>query len=424
MPDFRRSFLSSFPNTARMALLVIARRNLCSGLLAASVAALAIGAPGPAARGDESPAPELRRSTLVIKRRPSAAPQTPTPALPTPTADPQPPTANPDSPTANPDSTPLDPHPRPTVRYTDGRTHINRAPRTLGGVQLWGDEFWWSGWRIQRNVATGHCRLLDPDNRREEWGSFDSCLVRFDELKVERNIPPMSGRAVILLHGLGGWHSTMQPLANYLKDNSDFTVVNLTYPSTRADIAAQARALAGVVEHLEGIAEIDFVAHSLGNVIVRHYLGDQTDPAKGRAPDPRIKRFVMLAPPNHGSERADKWSDRELFVAVLGASALQLGAGWAELDKRLAAPAFEFGIIAGGRGDDRGYSSRLAGDDDNTISVETTRLPGARDFKIVPVWHSFLILSPTVHRMTLEFLEHGYFVSEAERTPIAPVETR
>ena len=76
-------------------------------------------------------------------------------------------------------------------------------------------------------------------------------------------------------------------------------------------------------------------------------------------------------------------------------------------------------MIAGGRGDDRGYSSRLAGDDDNTLSVETTRLAGARDFKVVPVWHSFLILSPTVQRMTLEFLQHGYFVTAAERTGIA-----
>jgi pimeloyl-ACP methyl ester carboxylesterase len=389
-----------------MWLLVIARRNRRC-LLAALKMVLSFGAALSAAHGDEPAAQQDRRSTLAIRRQAPAASESPT-------ADPESATAGPQAPTTDP-TTPS----RPRVRYTDGRTHIVRSPRTLGGVQLWGDEFWSSGWRIQRHASTGHCRLLDPDNRREDWGSFDSCLARFDQLKAERKIPPMRGRAVILLHGLGGWHSTMQPLADYLQENSDFTVVNLTYPSTRADVAAQARALAGVVEHLDGFTEIDFVAHSLGNVIVRHYLGDQTDRATGRAPDPRIKRFVMLAPPNRGSERADKWSDNELFVAVLGASALQLGSGWAELDKRLAAPAFEFGIIAGGRGDDRGYSSRLAGDDDNTLSVETTRLPGARDFKIVPVWHSFLILSPTVQRMTLEFLQHGYFVTAAERTPIA-----
>lgn len=305
--------------------------------------------------------------------------------------------------------------PRRRVRYTDGRLHIERNAPTLGGVQLWGDEFWHNGWHIQRNVLTGHCRLLDPGNRREDWGTFEQCLARFEELKRERNLPPMKGRAAILLHGLGGWHSTMQPLADYLQESGQFTVVNLTYPSTRADVAAHARALASVVEHLEGIEEIDFVAHSLGNIVVRRYLADLE--ASG-GDESRIKRFVMLAPPNHGSLRADKWSDRDLFVAVLGASAVQLGSGWSELEKQLAVPACEFGIIAGGRGDDRGYSSRLPGDDDNTLSVDATRLAGARDFKIVPERHSFIFVSPTVHRMTLEFLEHGYFVSAADRTPI------
>ena len=304
---------------------------------------------------------------------------------------------------------------RRKVRYTDGRLHVVPRTPTFGGVQLWGDEFWYGGWHIQRNAATGHCRLLDPDNRREAWGTFDECRARFEDLKRERNLPPMKGRAVIVLHGLGGWHSTMQPLANYLKERGRFTVVNLTYPSTRADVSAHARALARVIEHLEGIDEIHIVAHSLGNIVVRRYLADCGD---GGA-DSRIARFVMLAPPNHGSLRAEKWSDKELFVTVLGASAVELGSGWAELEKRLAVPRCEFGIIAGGRGDERGYSSRLPGDDDNTLSVEATRLAGARDFKLVPVWHSFLIVSPTVHRMTLEFLEHGYFVSEAERSPIA-----
>ncbi|HUY89626.1 MAG TPA: hypothetical protein VMV10_12900 [Pirellulales bacterium] len=319
--------------------------------------------------------------------------------------------AGPDAP-ASP-SADLPPH--RTVRYTDGRLHIERNAPTLGGVQLWGDEFWRRGWHIQRNALTGHCRLLDENNRREDWGSFEQCLTRFEELKRERNLPPMKGRAVILLHGLGGWHSTMQPLANYLQESGSFAVVNLTYPSTRADVSAHARALASVIEHLDGIEEINFVAHSLGNIVVRRYLADR---AAGGNADPRIKRFVMLAPPNHGSLRADKWSDKDLFVAVLGASAVQLGSGWSELEKQLAVPAGEFGIIAGGRGDDRGYSSRLPGDDDNTLSVDATRLAGARDFKIVPARHSFIIVSPTVHRMTLEFLEHGYFVSEAERSPI------
>jgi pimeloyl-ACP methyl ester carboxylesterase len=328
------------------------------------------------------------------------------------------------APESTPDAAETEPNRlRPKVRYTDGRLKSSRTVRTLGGVQLWGDELWYLNWRIQRHVATGHCRLLDPENHREDWGTFEQCAARLEQIKREKNLPPLHGRVVVLLHGLGGWHSTMQPLASYLEANSTFQAVNLTYPSTRCDVVAHARQLASVIDHLQGVEEIDFVAHSLGNVVLRRYLADQTDPAKGRTPDPRIKRIVMLGPPNHGSERAGQWSDNELFVAVLGASALQLGTGWSELEKHLAVPQCEFGIIAGGRGDDRGYSSRLEGDDDNMLSVSTTKLAGARDFAVVPVWHSFLMSSPTVQRYTLQFLEHGYFTTESNRTPIAAQET-
>ena len=36
--------------------------------------------------------------------------------------------------------------------------------------------------------------------------------------------------------------------------------------------------------------------------------------------------------------------------------------------------------MAGGKGDDRGYSSFLAGDDDAVVRVEETKLPGSDDF--------------------------------------------
>ena len=44
--------------------------------------------------------------------------------------------------------------------------------------------------------------------------------------------------------------------------------------STRRSLDDHARSLARVIEGLEGIDEIDFVCHSLGNLIVRRYLGE------------------------------------------------------------------------------------------------------------------------------------------------------
>jgi pimeloyl-ACP methyl ester carboxylesterase len=236
------------------------------------------------------------------------------------------------------------------------------AAKTLGGVQFWGDELFFHEWRIQRNTLTGHCRLLDGDDRRFAWGSFEQCQAKLEEIKSERKLPPMHGRAVILLHGLGAFRATMTPLADYLAADGDVTIINVSYPSTRGGIKDHAQALGCIVKHLDGIDTIDFVGHSLGNLVIRHFLGDITDPATGVHADSRIRRFVMIGPPNHGAEKAEKWSDSGLFQTMLGTSAVQLGAGWPDVEPHLAIPACEFGIIAGGKGDHDGFTSSIDGD--------------------------------------------------------------
>lgn len=84
----------------------------------------------------------------------------------------------------------------------------------------------------------------------------------------------------------------------------------------------------------------------------------------------------------------------------------------------MAVPNCEFGIIAGGRGRERGYNPLIEGDNDDLLPVSTTRLVGARDFVLVPVLHQFTMLDADVQRYTLNFLEHGYFISAGERKPV------
>ena len=43
---------------------------------------------------------------------------------------------------------------------------------TLGGKQFWADELFFHQWRIQRNVFTGHCRLLDEHDLRHASGTL------------------------------------------------------------------------------------------------------------------------------------------------------------------------------------------------------------------------------------------------------------
>jgi pimeloyl-ACP methyl ester carboxylesterase len=104
---------------------------------------------------------------------------------------------------------------------------------TMGGVQFWSDELVFRDWRIQRNVYTGHHRLLDGRDFRRAWGTFDECQSRLSELQRELDLQQMKGRAVVTLHGLGRSRDAMNGLGDYLSDKCDCTWINVTYASSR-----------------------------------------------------------------------------------------------------------------------------------------------------------------------------------------------
>ena len=272
----------------------------------------------------------------------------------------------------------------------------NIESKTLGGQYFWADELVYFGWRIQRNTLTGHCRLLDGEKRRHTYGTFEQCNAKLEAIKHEKHLPPMKGKAVLVLGGLGDPRAIPEVMAKFLHDHGGYMAECVAYPSLFDDIGSHAKSLDSVLRHLDGIEEINFVGHSMGNLVIRRYLGDQTDAATGRKPDKRIKRIVMLGPPNQGAELAEKLGDNPAFIAVFGSAGQQLGKRWAELKPTLATPACEFGIIAGGRGDGHGYNPLLDGDNDGIVTVASTRLAGARDFLLVGELHTLLLHSANV----------------------------
>lgn len=297
--------------------------------------------------------------------------------------------------------------------------YLNAVAPTLGGKQFWADELFFHDWHIQRNTLTGHCRLLNGSQLRYAWGSYQECLAKLEQIKQQKQLPRMTGPAVIVLHGLFRNPGSMSGMAKFLRDEGQYTVFNVAYPTTRGTVADHARTLAKVIDSLDGITEINFVCHSLGNLVVRHYLGDHAKPEQGLRPDPRIKRMVMLGPPNRGAKMAEAFAGVDAFHTVAGRSASQLASSWADLESRLATPEFQFGIIAGGRGTEKGYNPWLGADNDMVVSVETTRLPGACDFVVVPALHTLMMDDATVRQYTLRFLQQGCFISPEERNPIS-----
>lgn len=295
---------------------------------------------------------------------------------------------------------------------------LNFPTATLGGMQFWSDELVFRGWRIQQNALTGHHRLLDADDFRRAWGTFEQCQARLEELKRELNLPPLAGRAVVTLHGLGRTRDAMHMHGEHIAQSLDATWINISYASSRRSLDEHAESLSHVLSHLEGIDEIHLVCHSLGNLVVRRYLGEASLPEPHWKTDPRIKRMVMLGPPNNGAQLARLFKDNKLFGLVTGPSGKQLALPPDEIQKRLATPPFEFGIIAGSCGDAGHSNPVVAGDDDLIVAVEETKLAGARDFLVVPCWHGTMLRDELVCESAARFLKEGYFVAADKRVPV------
>lgn len=293
---------------------------------------------------------------------------------------------------------------------------------SMAADQLWTDVLVYGEWRIQRSELTGACRLLDPKNERRFAGGEADCRQEYARLRAAGAIPALRGRAVITLHGFGRSRDHMQPLGEKLREQSHCVWISMNYSSTRGSLDDHALALAQVIGGLEGIEQIDFVGHSLGNLVVRRYLGE----AKAEAPrwkaDPRLRRMVMLGPPNNGAKMAtliaNVVQDSELAQFLTGPSAWQLARKWNETSKRLATPDLEFGVIAGGTGDDVGLNPLLPGDDDFIVRVAETRLERAADFRLVPCRHGGMMRDAQIQEYVSRFLQEGCFTTVEERQPI------
>ncbi len=298
---------------------------------------------------------------------------------------------------------------------------MNLMSKTAGGMQFWSDVWFFHDWRIQCNALTGHYRLLDGSNRRHASGTYEACRDKMDEIRTRDKLPAMEGKAVVILHGLFRTRSCMASLGGAITQLGGYNVFCVGYPTTRGSVETHAHSLDSVVRSLEGITEINFIAHSLGNLVVRYWLKVFADAQRSLPQGQTFGRMVMLAPPNRQPQLATMLVRGTLAQFVAGPAAEELASGWKELEPKLATPPFEFGVLAGGKSDGRGFNPLIPGDDDGVITVESTRLPGARDFRLLPVLHSFFMNDRRVHEHANQFLRHGYFESEQSRQPIAAV---
>ncbi|MFZ5568794.1 MAG: esterase/lipase family protein [Thermodesulfobacteriota bacterium] len=208
---------------------------------------------------------------------------------------------------------------------------------------------------------------------------------------------------VVLLHGLARSRRSMAGMERAVTADG-YAACNIGYPSTRhpLDELAERFVLPEIHSRIgRGVGPIHFVTHSMGGILVRVLTE--------RQPGFPIGRVVMLSPPNKGSEIVDRLGGLRLFAALYGPAGRQLGTGRESVPNRLGPAKFELGVITGDRALDPLLSLLVPGPNDGRVSVESAKLAGMRDFRVLHAPHPFIMRNREALRQTLHFLRHGLF---------------
>ncbi|MGQ0593055.1 MAG: alpha/beta hydrolase [Gammaproteobacteria bacterium] len=223
------------------------------------------------------------------------------------------------------------------------------------------------------------------------------------ELRARRHWIPFgeAEEAVVLIHGLfmSGWEMAL--LRRQLAV-AGFSTRQFSYPSVRVSPAVAARLLGDFVAGIEAPV-VHYVAHSLGGLVLRHFLRGHADLPPGGHPPGRV---VTLATPHQGSRAARALANNPLGRRLLGQSVEQglLGDAPAWPDQRA------LGVIAGSRGIGLGrFLARLDRPHDGTVAAAETELCAAADRIILPVSHFGSLFSREVADQVIYFLRQGRF---------------
>ena len=213
---------------------------------------------------------------------------------------------------------------------------------------------------------------------------------------------PRGGERVVLLHGLARTSGSMKGLESHFESNG-YRVTNIDYPSRHESVEELSAGLEEALVPLcaDAGTRLNFMTHSMGGILLRHYLARHECAALGRV--------VMLSPPNQGTEIVDKIGDTTLFKKVMGPSAIELGTDPESVPRTLGPVEFELGVIMGRGSINPIGSSMIPGDDDGIVAVDSARVEGMRDFLLVSSSHTLIMWNHDVMEQARHFIEHGEF---------------
>lgn len=204
---------------------------------------------------------------------------------------------------------------------------------------------------------------------------------------------------VILVHGLWVNGLEMQLLGHRLR-RCGFTPRRFPYAELRRSPAENARRLQQWLDRVPG-AEVHFVGHSFGGILLLHLFA--------LFPEQRRGRVVFLGTPAAGSVVARRMQHGRLLRPLLGRTVTAGLVG--------GAPPWsgkhDLGIVAGtvGLGVGRLFGV-LEPPHDGTVALAETEVEGARERITVAATHTGMLFSSSTARQVCAFLQTGRFMGE------------
>lgn len=249
--------------------------------------------------------------------------------------------------------------------------------------------------------------VLDRSQESAEQGrgalATSTTPVRLREMHInasgqhEENPAKPKQDVVVLLHGLFATTRSMRKVATSVQAQG-YRIENWGYPTFLKSIESNVENLLPKLHALESnssIRAIHFVTHSLGGILARYALELSSFT--------KIKRLIMLAPPNAGSHLTRfSLGPFKRFLPVIG----EISESPNSLPNRLSRPqGVEVGVIAASS--------------DFIVHVANTMLPYQTDHCVVQASHFELPSHAEAIQKVLNFLDIGRFDPAATARPAA-----
>jgi triacylglycerol lipase len=201
--------------------------------------------------------------------------------------------------------------------------------------------------------------------------TFTGCQVLktalHHEYKVNEYKNTENSEYVVVFHGIYGTEKDMEPIAGILKDKN-YNVVSIQYPTNIDNVEIITdKYIKPVIESLDKDKKVNFVVHSMGSGILRHYL------KHNGADMENLGKVVFISPPSHGSGLADHPLSK-ILKDPLGEAVLQFSTKEDSFINKLGEPDYPCYVLIGNKSNNPLYSAIISGKDDGMVPLNDSKL--------------------------------------------------